>query len=91
MAFLKQVATRDNGGTAGSKPYHGVGSTRLLPNTPPGDTGYTNWKSGSYNASARTYKSTEAALVKRYSHGNIWRYHKNLKRNSKLGATAMAA
>jgi hypothetical protein len=56
---------------------------QVLPNTEPTDTAYTNWKAKNYTPATanRAY----------YNFGQMWKYHKILKRNSKLGATAMAA
>jgi hypothetical protein len=87
MAFLKQMATRDIGGSA---PY---ATGRLIPATEPTGTAYVNWKAkfyGSYLGSATTFK-TRANALERYNGAAMLRYHKILRRESKLGATAMAA
>jgi hypothetical protein len=75
--MLHQQMTRDNTqSTEGT--YDNV-----LPNTEPTDTCYTTWKAKHY-----TPATANRAL---YSLGHMWKLHKTLKRNSKLGATAMAA
>jgi hypothetical protein len=99
MSFLKQVATGDNG-TAYAKPWHGVTSTRLVPNTVPttgADNGpgdvdaYAAWVAKNYSTTLRTYKSTQTGYRCKYDHGQMWRYHKVLKRHSLWNKTNMAA
>lgn len=76
MSFLKQVATRDTGG---AEPY---ATHRLVPATAPTDTAYTNWIAANYTPGTR---------LPVFAMGPMMKYHKILKRNQKLGATAMAA
>jgi hypothetical protein len=90
MSFLKQVATRYTGATAGSKPLHGVASTRLIPNTEPTGAAYVKEKAKNYDAHVRVYKNTTTPFRKMYGFGDMWRYHKILKRDAKTNATRMA-
>ena len=91
MTFLKQWATHDNASTAGSKPLVGVTATRLIPTTEPTDTAYVNWKAKNYSAALRFMKTTQTGYRCKYDLGQMWRYQKILRRNSKLGKVAMAA
>jgi hypothetical protein len=99
MSFLKQVATGDNG-TAFAKPWHGVTATRLVPNTVPTDGAdvtpagydeYAAWVAKNYSTTLRTYKSTQTGYRCKYDFGQMWRYHKILKRHFLYNRTRMAA
>ena len=86
MTFLKQWATRDTGG---SEPY---ATGRLVPNTEPTTTHYVNWKAKEYSTTTRVFpKGTRTGYKNGYGFGAMWKFHKSLRRSSKLGATAMAA
>jgi hypothetical protein len=89
MSFLKQVATGDNG-TAFAKPWHGVTATRLVPNTVPTD-GADVTPAGYDEYALRTYKSTQTGYRCKYDFGQMWRYHKILKRHFLYNKTRMAA
>ena len=85
MSFLKQVATRDNGG--------GTATTRLIPATEPTNAAYVAWKAKNYSTTlqASAIGTTQSGYRCKYGFGGMWLYHKILRRSSKLGATAMAA
>ena len=92
MPYLKQVATRDNGGTAGSKPWHGVGTTHLIPNTEPTGAAYVAWKAKNYSAALRnSANGTETGYRCKRNFLQMMRYYKILKREGKTNATRMAA
>ena len=85
MSFLKQTATRDNGG--------GVATTRLIPATEPTGAAYVAWKAKNYSTTlqASAIGTTQSGYRCKYGFGGMWKYHKILRREAKLGATAMAA
>lgn len=85
MTFLKQWATMDNGG--------GVTTTRLIPNTEPTGAAYVAWKAKNYSAALQdsAIGTTQTGYRCKYDRYQMWRYHKILKAEGKLGATAMAA
>lgn len=83
MAFLKQVATRDTGG---SEPY---ATGRLIPATEPTGAAYTAWKAKEYSTTLMPGSST--GYRRAYGHGAMWKFYKILKREGKTNATRMAA
>lgn len=93
MTFFKQWATRDNGGTAGSKPWHGVAGTRLIPNTEPTGAAYVAWKAKNYSTTLQdsANATTQTGYRCKRNQHQMWRYHKILKRESKTNASRMAA
>jgi hypothetical protein len=91
MSMLHQQATRDSTQTT-------IGEyDNDIPNTEPTVTAYTDWKAKAYSTSGRVNpggsgnRAVNEVHTRRYEHGPMWRYHKILKREAKLGATAMAA
>jgi len=91
MSFLKQVATLDNG-TAFAKPWHGVTATRLHPTTEPTGAAYVAWKAKNYSATlqASAVATTQTGYRCKYNFGQMWKYFKILKRESKTNKTRMA-
>lgn len=85
MAFLKQVATRDQGANT---PF---ATSRFYPTTEPTEAAYVAWKAKNYSAACRTYKSTTSGYRCNYGFGQMMKYHKILKREAKTNATRMAA
>jgi hypothetical protein len=77
MAFLHQVATRDN-----TQATEGTFDNKI-PNTEPTDACYTNWKAKNYTPAT--------ANRGQYEQHKQWILHKTLKRNSKLGEANMEA
>jgi hypothetical protein len=77
MAMLHQFATRDN-----TQATEGT-FDNIIPNTEPTDAAYVAWKAKLY-----TPATANRGL---YNLAHQFRYHKILKRNSKLGETAMEA
>ena len=86
MAFLKQVATRDQGA---SVPF---ATSRLIPTTEPTDTAYVNWKAKNYSTTLRNAANgTQTGYRWNYGFGQMMKYHKILKRDSLTNAVRMAA
>lgn len=86
MAFLKQVATKDTGG---AEPF---ATGRLIPATEPTGTAYVAWKAKNYSTTLRnSANGTVTGYKWNYGFGQLIKYHKILKRESKTNATRMAA
>lgn len=93
MPFLKQVATRDTGG---AEPY---ASGRVIPVTEPTGAAYVAWKAKNYSTTLAAGTTTHAIAGSatqthyrcKWNHGQMWKYHKILKREAKTNATRMAA
>lgn len=83
MAFLKQVATADQGANA---PF---ATSRFIPNTEPTGAAYVAWKAKNYTTTLMPDSSTGYRC--NYGFGAMMRYQKILKREGKRNATNMAA
>ena len=83
MSFLKQVATRDQGANV---PF---ATSRYVPVTEPTGAAYVAWKAKEY--STALMPGSSSGYKNAYGFGQMMKYHKILRRESKLNATNMAA